>query len=143
LEKIRGYIEKTSTITDAIGKILGNKGFQDNLGKAGSIGSLISIGIGIYQQLKNDLQTQEERAFGSLIKIAFESAQESLPERDKIPINNAKSKSIRRELFEAFTNTEGWNSYLPDHPVIVRFRTLICNILRYEQFSQLVVCFQF
>jgi hypothetical protein len=131
-------------VTEAIGKLIGDKAFQDNvLGKAGSIGALISVGISIYQQIKYDLQKQDERAFGSLIKIAFESAQESLPERDKIPIKDAKSENIKRELFDAFINTEGWNSYLPDHPVIVKFRSLVCSILKYEQHSELVRDFVF
>ena len=31
-----------------------------------------------------------------------------------------------------------WNDYLPDHPTIIQFRTLICDILRKAQYINLV-----
>ncbi len=100
LEKTAGFFQKTSEIANAIGKIIGNKSFEDNvLARAGSIGALISIGIGIYQQIKYDLQSKEEQAFASLIKIAFEAAHDSLPERDEISI---KDEGIFMELLKIF-----------------------------------------
>jgi hypothetical protein len=103
------------------------------LEEAGSIGALISLGIGLYEHLKNEFKTKDELAFASLIKIASESAQESLVDSNKIEIKNAKSKETRKQLFDTFIKTEGWNSYLPDHPVIVQFRSFICDILRHKQ----------
>src|SRR5215208_2598514 len=145
MERVAGFFSKTPEITKSLATLIDNENFKNSLEKAGSIGALISIGIGLYEHLKNDFKTKDELAFASLIKIASESAQESLADSnsDKLEIKNAKSKEARKQLFDTFIKTEGWNSYLPDHPVIVQFRSLICDILRYEQQNRVLRDFVF
>ena len=130
--RVADILKRTPDIANNIATIIGNN--KNLIEKAGSVGVLISIGIEIYQQIRKDLKTKEELAFGSLMKIAFECAQESIPEEgNTIELKNVKSEVIREELFETFLKVEGWDNYLPDHPVIVQFRTLICDLLKYEQ----------
>ena len=145
MERITGIFKRTPDITNSLATLFKEKTFQDGLKDAGSIGALIAIGIDLYGQIRDGLKTEEELAFGSLIKIAFESASESLPTTSaKISIKNAKSENIKNELFNTFIKPEErWNSYLPDHPVIIQFRSLICDILRNEELNHMVRDFVF
>jgi hypothetical protein len=143
MERVSGFFSKTPEITKSLATLIDNENFKDNLEKAGSIGALINLGIGLYEHLKNDFKTKNELAFASLIKIASESAQESLADSNEIEIKNAKSKETKKQLFDTFIKTEGWNSYLPDHPVIVQFRSFICDMLRYEQQNKVLKDFVF
>jgi hypothetical protein len=143
MERVASFFSKTPEIAKSLATLIDNENFKESLEKAGSIGALISLGIGLYEHLKNDFKTKDELAFASLIKIASESVQESLADINKIEIKSAKSKEARKQLFDTFIKTEGWNSYLPDHPVIVQFRSLICDILRYEQQNKVLRDFVF
>lgn len=145
MERVAGIFKRTPDVTDSLTTLIKEKTFQDSLKGAGSIGALIAIGIELYGQIRDGLKTDEERAFGSLIKIAFEAASESLPANStKISIKNAKSENSKSELFNTFIKPEErWNSYLPDHPVIIQFRSLICDILRNEGLNDAVRGFVF
>jgi hypothetical protein len=51
----------------------------------------IAPGLDLYKQIKDKLQTDEERAFYSFYKVAFESASKSIPaEITRIPIMDVK-----------------------------------------------------
>jgi hypothetical protein len=94
--------DHTSTIREYlthIGKVVGDKDFQNHLDKSGSIAALIGLGIRLYKDVKDTAQSKDERAFNLLIKAAFECAEESIPENisNKSSIGN-KSKDIRKEL---------------------------------------------
>jgi hypothetical protein len=54
--------------------------FTNTVGKADSIGSLLSVGLSAYYRIKDDLKTPAEKAFDSLMRLALESAKESLTE---------------------------------------------------------------
>jgi hypothetical protein len=110
------------------------------LGQAGSMGALISIGLDLYETIKNDLRTKDEIAYATLIKIAFESANDSISDAIRITIKDIKNE-IKNKLFQTFIKEEGENSYLPDHPVIVKFRSIVCDILRHEELNDLIADF--
>jgi hypothetical protein len=142
---VTSIFKRTPDVTNLLANVMKGEKFQNSLKEAGSIAGLIGIGIDMYKQIKDELKTDEERAFGSLIQIVFESAKESLPpDSIKKTIANANTNDIKQELFNTFIKPEeGWNSYLPDHPVIVQFRSHICNILRNEQLNNQVRDFVF
>ncbi|MGA9152341.1 MAG: hypothetical protein WBZ36_17335 [Candidatus Nitrosopolaris sp.] len=67
--------------------------------------------------------------------MAFESANESIPaEIDRIPITDLKRA---KQGLQTFTKLVEWNSYLPDHPAIIEFKKLICDILREALYNNL------
>lgn len=105
------------------------------LKKSGGLISLIGIGIEIYREFKKNLKSSEEIAFGSLISITFESANEALEEIRPLVDNDIELKEIEnkkeivKELFAAFLNPSNWNNYLPDHPSIKEFRKILFNHL--------------
>ena len=121
-----------------IAEVVGNKDFQDKLDKAGSIAALVSLGIGLYKDIKERAQSKDEKAFNSLIKAAFECAQESMPENSSKITLGDKSKDIRKELFNIFTIENGWINYLPDHPVIKQFKSHFRQVLEIEGNSNLI-----
>jgi hypothetical protein len=147
MERAAGYFKKTPEITNSLMTLIDNENFRNLLGKAGSIGALFSIGIDVYSKVKNDLKTADERAYASLIQIAFESAKESISTDSNgiLVKSDVTNENTKRELFETFIKTEEeeWNSYLPDHPVIKRFRGIICKLLRYSQYDLSVGDFVF
>jgi uncharacterized protein YjbI with pentapeptide repeats len=142
MDGLGDFIKKISDGAKSFGDLLDRRDLQEALGKAGTVGSLISLGLGIYKQVKDQLQKDEERAFYSFFKVAFESAEESIP-ADTIPIMDVKDKNTKQELFRIFTKIDEWNDYLPDHPTIIQFRTLICDMLRRAHYANLVRGFVF
>ena len=68
MERITGIFKRTPDITNSLATLFKEKTFQDGLKDAGSIGALIAIGIDLYGQIRDGLKTEEELAFGSLIK---------------------------------------------------------------------------
>jgi hypothetical protein len=139
MDGLGDFIKKISDGAKSAADLLDKGALKDDLGKAGTIGGLIVVGLDLYQQIRDKLQTDEGRAFSSFYKVAFESAEESIPaELDRIPI--ADVKSAKQELLQTFRKIEEdkWNGYLPDHPVIIQFRTLICEILKRAQYNNLV-----
>jgi hypothetical protein len=118
---------------------IGDKGFQGDLERAGSVAALIGLGIRLYKDVKEKGQSKDERAFNSLIKAAFKCAEESIPENvgSKISLGD-KSKDTRKELFNIFITTEGWDYYLSNHPVIKQFKSLFRQILVSEGHTNVV-----
>lgn len=136
-----GFITKFTDVAKCISDLLKdhNDDFKEYLDKAGTIGALINIGIEIYSQIKEESQTEAEKAFNSLFRISFESAQKAISDlgAKKIPINNI-DKAIKTQLFETFTERKDLSSYLPDHPSIIQFRNYIVNILKVENHTELI-----
>ena len=97
------------------------------------------LGLELYEKVKDELRTDEGRAFSSFYKMAFESAKKSIP-ANTVPIRDVNGRDTKQELFQIFTNINEvkWNGYLPDHPTIKKFRTLICDILRRAQDNTLI-----
>ena len=76
--------DKSSTIIDAAKKILNEPELSKKLEQAGGFVSLVGVGIELYNTIKESLKTEEEKAFGALLKIAFESANETLDETNRM-----------------------------------------------------------
>jgi hypothetical protein len=142
MDGLGDFIKKISDGAKSFGDLLDKGVLKDDLAKAGTIGGLIKLGLDLYEQVKDQLQTDEERAFYSFYKVAFESAKESIP-TDTIPIRDVNGKDTKQELFQTFTKLDEWNGYLPDHPTIIQFRNLICDILRRAQYNNLIRDFIF
>jgi hypothetical protein len=69
MERFKGFFSKTPEITKSLATLIDDENFKNSLEKAGSIGALISLGIGLYEHLRNDFKTKDELAFASLIKL--------------------------------------------------------------------------
>jgi hypothetical protein len=70
------------------------------------------------------------------MKIAFDSARESLPQGEKIKIKNfTRQEEIVTELFNIFAEqrSEKCHFYLPSHPIIHRFRELVIDTLKNQE----------
>ena len=139
MERIRRGLDISKEYLGYIKEVIGGDTFKDDLGKAGSIAAMISIGLKLYEQAKDKAKTEDDKVFSSLIKFTFECAQETISNAKNISINNIKSKQIQKSLYNIFDNTkEGlddqyWhNYYLPSYPLIRGFKKLFRELLEAE-----------
>ena len=139
MELNRLFLHSTKIITSIVSFIDQEKNQEivNSLKLSGGIISLIGIGIEIYKEIQKDLKTSEEKAFGSLISIAFVSAkiileeiQSALTDYDIELKNIGNKKELIKKLFETFKDTSDWNNYLPDHPSVKKFRNILFQYLR-------------
>jgi uncharacterized protein YjbI with pentapeptide repeats len=130
--------DKSGDIIDAVKKLINEPEFSEKLDRAGGFIALLGIGITIYDDIKNSLKTDEQKAFGALLKIAFESASETLVEANRKYFKGAElegfgkdfKKGIMESLLDSFRETSDWNSYLPEHPTIREFRRIMIGYLK-------------
>lgn len=132
--------DKSSDIIDHAKKILNEQPkLAEKLEQAGGFVSLIGVGIELYNDIKESLKTEEEKAFGALLKISFESANETLDETNRKYFKGAeferlgrdfKKKDVMESLLDAFEKTSKRDSYLPEHPSIREFRRIIISYLK-------------
>jgi hypothetical protein len=137
IDKINIFTQKFVKIAEFLKELIDDPAIKDKIGKAGTIGSLLIVGIEIYKDLRDRNETDEERAFKSLFIFTCQSAKESLEKLqiDEIDIKRYKEEE-KKKLFETFTIIKTWNSLsLTDHPVIDEFRKFIYNLLKNEQES--------
>ena len=86
--------KKVPEIAGSLKQLSTNETFREHVGKAGTIGSLCLVGLEIYNKIKNDLQASQKQAFGSLLRIVFESTKEALPQCDNIGLKKSKLKNF-------------------------------------------------
>jgi hypothetical protein len=78
---LRDIFRASQNVIESIQKIVtDNQEINKKLETAGGFISLIGIVIDIYSDIKDRLKTPEERAFGSLIRVTFQSTEELLNE---------------------------------------------------------------
>ncbi|MBV9177645.1 MAG: hypothetical protein JO297_11470 [Nitrososphaeraceae archaeon] len=119
--------------------ISNNKEFQNDLDKAGGIVSLLGVGLQIYDTIKKNLETDEDRASNSLIRIVFESAKNALKgtskkyfdgEEIKIDMDLNMKKNMLQNVFESFKecyeDDESFTS-LTDLPSILSFKSSLVS----------------
>jgi uncharacterized protein YjbI with pentapeptide repeats len=126
-------------VIDAIQKTISdNEQISGKIDKAGGLIALVGVGIDLYKEIKENLKTPEEKAFGSLLNVTFGSTHRLLDEikskflKDehlKLTTKNNR-KELMTRLLNSFTKASEWNCYLPDHPAIDNFRSEIVYQLR-------------
>jgi len=94
------------------------------LSKAIGLLSVIEIGSNIWEEIKDKVENQEQRAFKNLLSCIFESARETLTPYFKkdMEAENFTKEQIKNLLLAPFLEEREWESYLPDHPSIAKFR---------------------
>ena len=153
---IREFFSSANDVIEAIKKIVDNDEFGKKLDNAGGLIALVGIGIDLYQQIKDNLDTPRKKAFAALLNIAFESAEELLGEiNDRFSMTNRshferiprkEKKDLMNHLLDTFIKESDWDSYLPDHPAIIGFRSQIVSLLNnqgydYEAFNYFIIKF--
>ena len=64
MEGLGDFIKKISDGAKSFGTLIDNDNFKKSLDTVGTIGGLIKLGLDIYEQVKNELQTEEEEVDG-------------------------------------------------------------------------------
>ena len=136
------FSEFSKNIIPSLKDLISNKEFQNNLDKAGGIVSLIGIGLQIYDKIKKNLETDEDRASNSLIGIVFATAKDALKKASKkysdgdeikIEIDLNTKKTILQNIFESFEgyykDDESFTS-LTNLPSILSFKLSLVSQLK-------------
>ena len=136
------FSEFSKNIIPSLKDLISNKEFQNDLDKAGGIVSLVGVGLQIYETIKKNLETDEDRASNSLIRIVFATAKEALKgaskkyfdgEEIKIDMDLNMKKTMLQNVFESFKeyyeDDESFTS-LTDLPSILSFKSSIVSQLK-------------
>ena len=136
------FSEFSKNIIPSLRDLISNKEFQNDLDKAGGIVSLVGVGLQIYETIKKNLETDEDRASNSLIRIVFATAKEALKgaskkyfdgEEIKIDMDLNMKKTMLQNVFESFKeyyeDDESFTS-LTDVPSILSFKSSIVSQLK-------------
>jgi hypothetical protein len=94
----RKIIERFPEIAYAISRLDENTTFKETINKAGTIGSLLYIGITLFGEIKKSITIPERRAFAIMMKIMLESAEKNLHRSYEISmkeITNSKEEFPR------------------------------------------------
>ena len=123
------FIQKFPDIAANISKLATDENLQKTLSQAGTIGSLINIGLMIFGKIKSSLTTPEELAFASFLEVIFETAKESVPSNIAgLSSKAVKSQMDMNEILSLFLKNYTNNYYyLPEHPAQSNSRRKLWN----------------
>ncbi|MBV9176364.1 MAG: pentapeptide repeat-containing protein [Nitrososphaeraceae archaeon] len=105
------FSEFSKNIIPSLKDLISDKQFQTDLDRAGGIISLIGVGLQIYDTAQRNLETDEDRASNSLIRIVFATAKNALKnaskkyfdgEEIKVNMDMSMKKAILQNVFESF-----------------------------------------
>ena|SRR5215469_7452299 len=128
-----------------------DKNFQNDLTQAGGLISLAGICLRYYEKYQQKLKSSEEKAFASLLKYVLQTTQDLLADVKYTEERKAGDqeqghskfqnnlKTMQEELLGPFEQSSDWNSYLPSHPAIQKFRTKIIEYLKKENYDSNVI----
>jgi hypothetical protein len=121
-------------ILSAISNLADDQDFRNNLGKAGGLLSLISIALEVTNKVYDESQPPKVKAYNRLSKYVLKITKKLL--KDMKPENEIDKGMIEKQINSSFQNASdefelnNWDSYLPNHPVIQKFRKGIITYLR-------------
>jgi uncharacterized protein YjbI with pentapeptide repeats len=117
--------------------------------------ALVGVALEIYDNWKKDIQTDEDRACNSIIKIVFSTTEDLLKTIRKnfldgkeieIDTNFDKRKEILENFFKPFKEYSDDDSFsdLTDHPVVTKFKSRIIKQLKekYQSNEEIIVYFE-
>jgi hypothetical protein len=143
------FSEFGKNIIPSLKDLISNEQFQTYLDRAGGIISLIGVGLKIYETIKKNLETDEDRASNSLIRIVFATATEALKhaskeyfhgEEIKIDMDLNMKKTMLQNVFESFTayyEDDGSFTSLTDLPSILSFKSSLVSQLKQKLKGQI------
>jgi uncharacterized protein YjbI with pentapeptide repeats len=117
--------------------------FQNTLEQAQNIQSILHIGIGLCSNINEKVMpTDDAKVYMNIIRIAFETAKESLSESQiEISISSEKSKEIRKSFFDIFNmrpDLYPFANFLVKLPAIEHIKSSVLDILENENQIQYI-----
>jgi uncharacterized protein YjbI with pentapeptide repeats len=118
----------------AISNLTDNENFRNNLGRAGGLLSVVSIALDVTEKIYEETQPPKVKAYNRLSKYVLRITKESL--KDLKPENDIDTRMIPKQIQISFENASdrfdliNWDSYLPNHPVIIKFKEKIISCLK-------------
>jgi hypothetical protein len=137
LSKIIPFAEK---IPDIYGKVLelsNDENFRAELGKLGTIGSLFSIGLWIFDKTLDHLEDTEKTYYSLINRTAISVAKEIIKEH-RLKSDEENNTKILKKMMEIYSFKEidkeqyqNWNGLVPyDNPIVREFRHRIIQIIK-------------
>lgn len=137
LSKINPFVEKIPEITAKLSELEKDKGFQDALGKLGTVGGLFSIGLYIFNKALENSPNSENTCFSLINKTALHVAKEIIKEAEELMENEHKNEELLKQLLKIYTfkktdleTYQKWNGIPIDHPIVQDFRKRMFQIIK-------------
>ncbi len=120
-------------VMPAVKDLGNNEQFSGRITQAGGLIALVGIGLELYHQYRENMKTDEEKAFDSLFDIVFTSTQELLKEIAKKYLNGSEitldetidRKELLETLYKTFEESIPEGSSISQLPSVVKFRSII------------------
>src|SRR3982751_1745483 len=103
LSKINPFVEKIPEITAKLSELEKDKGFQDALGKLGTVGGLFSIGLYIFNKALENSPNSENTCFSLINKTAIHVAKEIIKEAEGLMENQHENEELLKQMLKIYT----------------------------------------
>src|SRR6476660_3135167 len=143
LSKLNSFVEKIPDITEKLSKLEDDKEFQKLIGRLGTVGGFISIGLYLFGKTLDHLEDTEKTYYSLINKTAISVAEQIIKQefdtrstttttktKTTTTANEEKTKEILARMMRIYTfketskvQYEKWNGQVPsDHPIIQYFK---------------------
>jgi uncharacterized protein YjbI with pentapeptide repeats len=118
----------------AISNLTDNENFRNNLGRAGGVLSVVSIALDVTEKIYDETQPAKVKAYNKLSRYVLKITKELL--KDLKSKNDIDTRMILEQIQISFKNAsdqfdlKNWDSYVPNHPVIIKFKEKIGSCLK-------------
>src|SRR3954454_20007331 len=125
LSKLNPFVQKVPEIAEKLSKLEDDKEFQKLLGRLGTVGGLISIGLYLFDKILENISDAEKTYYSLINRTAISVAEQIIKESDKIAVDEQKTEILEQMMkiysFEEIDKEEyqKWNGLVPyDHPIV-------------------------
>src|SRR6478672_3196465 len=141
LSKLNSFVEKIPDITEKLSKLEDDKEFQKLIGRLGTVGGFISIGLYLFDKTLDHLEDTEKTYYSLINKTAISVAKQIIEQEhdnESSTANKETSKEILERMMRIYTFKEtnkkqydNWNGNIPyDHPIIQDFKKDVIEIMK-------------
>jgi hypothetical protein len=136
LSKLNPFVQKVPEIAEKLSKLEDDKEFQKLLGRLGTVGGLISIGLYLFDKILENISDAEKTYYSLINRTAISVAEQIIKESDEIAADEQNNENILKQMINIylFKDTENeeykkWNGLAVDHQIVKHFRENIIALL--------------
>src|SRR3954452_12114259 len=129
LSKLNPFVQKVPEIAEKLSKLEDDKEFQKLLGRLGTVGGLISIGLYLFDKILENISDAEKTYYSLINRTAISVAEQIIKESDEIAADEQKNENILKKMINIYLiksngdeEYKKWNCLAIDHQIVKHFR---------------------